>query len=67
VEVVLLESEGQQKEMEQAGSSGKRKAARESSDQHEAVVDGEEVHTMLTYVMEALNAELLVELLEGFP
>jgi hypothetical protein len=66
LEVVLLESEEQQKETEQAGASGKRKAAGESSDQHEAVVGEDEVHIMLTYVVDMLNAELVIELLEGF-
>jgi hypothetical protein len=61
------QSEEHQKEMEQAGASGKRKATGESSDQYEAVVDGDEVHAMLTYVVDSLNAELLTELLQGFP
>jgi hypothetical protein len=52
--------------MEQAGASGKRKAVGESSDQHKAVVGGDEVHAMLMYVVDSLNAELLTELLEGF-
>jgi hypothetical protein len=53
-------------EEQRANASGKRKAVDELGDQHEAECGGEEVHAMLQYVVKALNAELVTELLQGF-
>jgi hypothetical protein len=59
----------------QAASSGKRKAADEGSDlvgtgagnPGETEMGEEKRHAALKYVIEALNEELVIELLEGFP
>jgi hypothetical protein len=63
--VVWAQSEGQQ--AEQAGASGKRKAAGESSDTQGAEAGEEEQrHAVVEYVVTGLNEELIRELLEGF-
>jgi hypothetical protein len=70
VEVVTPQSEEAQKEEaeeEQAGPSGKRKAADEGGNLGETEVGEEERHAVLGYVVKALNEQLLKELLEGFP
>jgi hypothetical protein len=63
VEVVSPQSEGQQ-----AGASGKRKAAGESSEAQgaEAGEEEEQRHAVLEYVVTGLNEALVTELLEGF-
>jgi ankyrin repeat protein len=63
--VVWAQSEGQQ--AEQAGESGKRKAAGESSEAQGAEAGEEEQrHAVLDYVVTGLNEELIRELLDGF-
>jgi hypothetical protein len=66
VEVVVSpQSEGQQ--AEQAGASGKRKAADERGEAQGAEAGEEEQrHAVLEYVVKGLNEELTRELLEGF-
>jgi hypothetical protein len=66
VEVVVWpQSEGQQ--AEQAGTSGKRKAAGEGGEAQGAEAGEEETrHAVLEYVVKGLNEELIRELLEGF-
>jgi hypothetical protein len=72
VEVVLPQSDQEQYEekeerkVEQAGSSGKRKAAGEDGDATGAEAWEEEKHAVLEYVVTAMNEELITELLEGF-
>jgi hypothetical protein len=62
--VVSAQSEGGQ--AEQAGASGERKAAGESSDAQGAEAGEEEQrHAVLEYVVTGLNEELIKELLEG--
>jgi hypothetical protein len=51
----------------QAAASGKRKAADEVDNTGEIEVGEEERHAVLKYVVQALNEQLLKELLEGFP
>jgi hypothetical protein len=51
----------------QAATSGKRKAADEGGNAREIEVGEEERHAVLKYVVQALNEQLLKELLEGFP
>jgi hypothetical protein len=63
--VVSAQSEGEQ--AEQAGASGKRKAAGESSEAQGAEAGEEEQrHAVVEYVVTGLNEELIRELLEGF-
>jgi hypothetical protein len=65
VEVVWAQSEGEQ--AEQAGASGKRKAAGESNEAQGAEAGEEEQrHAVVEYVVTGLNEELIRELLEGF-
>jgi hypothetical protein len=52
-------------EKDQAGASGKRKAAGERAEAG-ADVGEDERHVVLSYVVKGLNEELLTELLEGF-
>jgi hypothetical protein len=68
VEVMFPQLEEQEQgDGKQAGPCGKRKAAGEPGDQHEAgAAEEEEVHVMLEYVMEKMNEELVTELLGGF-
>jgi hypothetical protein len=64
VEVVAwAQSEGEQ--AEQAGASGKRKAAGESSGAQGAEAGEEQRHAVVEYVVTGLNEELIRELLEG--
>jgi hypothetical protein len=64
--VVRAQSEGEQ--AEQAGASGKRKAAGERGEAQGAEAGEEEEtrHAVLEYVVTGLNEELIRELLEGF-
>jgi hypothetical protein len=56
-----------QSEGEQAGASGKRKAAGEGGEAQGAEAGEEETrHAVLEYVVTGLNEELITELLEGF-
>jgi hypothetical protein len=62
VEVMWPQSEG-----EQAGASGKRKAAGERGEAQGAEAGEEEQrHAVVEYVVTGLNEELIRELLEGF-
>jgi hypothetical protein len=80
VEVVMPQSQGQQKRETEAGVGfvnffvqiltgyGKRKAAGKRDEGAQASdADGEEGHAVLTYVLTALDEHLSTELLEGFP
>jgi hypothetical protein len=68
VEVVSPQSQTQQQEGKEAGTSGKRKAAGEGDDAQgaEAGEKEEERYAMLEFVVKVLNEALVTELLEGF-
>jgi hypothetical protein len=65
VEVVSPEAEEQQQK-EEAEASGKRKAAGEGGGSGGSQAVEAEVHTVLAYVVQGLNEELVTELLESF-
>jgi hypothetical protein len=69
VEVVSLQPERRttRSTTRQAATSGKRKALDEGGDTGETEVGEEERHAVLKYVVQALNEQLLKELLDGFP
>jgi hypothetical protein len=66
--VPVVEVVSPQSQEQQAGASGKRKAADGRGSVHETEAEGEEEarHAVVEYVVTGLNQELVTELLEGF-